>query len=83
MAVTPFIKTEQPTMANFNSRISEINDALSTRATTAVYGTTKLSTSTISASKTTAATPYAVKTALDKAKQYTDTAIGNAIAASY
>ena len=52
-------------------------------ATTAAYGTTKLSTSVTSTSKTTAATPYAVKAALDKAKQYTDDQIKVAINSSY
>ena len=60
-----------------------IPNATSIRATTSVYGTTKLSTSVTSTSKSLAATPYAVKTALDKAKEYTDSAIGDAIAASY
>ena len=60
-----------------------IPDATSIRATTSVYGTTKLSTSVTSTSKSMAATPYAVKTALDNAKKYTDSAIGDAIAASY
>lgn len=60
-----------------------IPDAASIRATTAVYGTTKLSTSITSTSKTTAATPYAVKAALDKAKQYTDDQIKVAINSSY
>ena len=40
----------------------------SIRATTEAYGTTKLSNSVTSTSKTTAATPYAVKSALDAAK---------------
>ena len=60
-----------------------IPDAASIRATTNVYGTTKLSTSITSSSKTTAATPYAVKTALAKAKQYTDDQIKFAINSSY
>ena len=60
-----------------------IPDATSIRATASAYGTTKLSTSVTSTSKTLAATPYAVKTALDEAKKYTDSAIGDAIAASY
>lgn len=60
-----------------------IPDAASIRATTDVYGTTKLSTSITSSSKTTAATPYAVKTALAKAKQYTDDQIKFAINSSY
>ena len=60
-----------------------IPDATSIRATASAYGTTKLSTSVTSTSKTLAATPYAVKTALDNAKAYTDSAIGDAIAASY
>ena len=55
----------------------------SIHATTAAYGTTKLSTSVTSTSKTTAATPYAVKTALDKAKQYCNDAIIAAINSSY
>ena len=60
-----------------------IPDATSIRATTSVYGTTKLSTSVTSTSKTLAATPYSVKMALDQAKAYTNSAIGDAIAASY
>ena len=60
-----------------------IPDAASIRATTNVYGTTKLSTSITSSSKTTAATPYAVKAALNKAKQYTDDQIKVAINSSY
>lgn len=60
-----------------------IPDATTIQATTSVYGTTKLSTSVTSTSKTLAATPYAVKTALDQAKAYTNSAIGDAIAASY
>lgn len=60
-----------------------IPDATSIRATASAYGTTKLSTSVTSTSKSLAATPYSVKTALDNAKAYTDSAIGNAIAASY
>ena len=60
-----------------------IPDAASIRATTNVYGITKLSTSITSSSKTTAATPYAVKTALAKAKQYTDDQIKFAINSSY
>ena len=60
-----------------------IPDAASIRATTNVYGTTKLSTSITSNSKTTAATPYAVKAALNKAKQYTDDQIKVAINSSY
>ena len=52
-------------------------------ATTAAYGTTKLSTSITSTSKTTAATPYAVKSALDAAKKYTDDSIKLAINSSY
>ena len=60
-----------------------IPDAASIRATTNVYGTTKLSTSITSNSKTTAATPYAVKAALNKAKKYTDDQIKVAINSSY
>mgnify|MGYP002229769668 CR=1 FL=1 len=41
----------------------------SIHATATAYGTTKLSTSVTSTSKTTAATPYAVKSALDAAKK--------------
>ena len=52
-------------------------------ATTAAYGTTKLSTSVNSTSKTTAATPYSVKSALDAAKKYTDNSIKLAINSSY
>lgn len=53
------------------------------RATTEAYGTTKLSNSVKSTSKTTAATPYAVKSALDAAKKYTDNSIKLAINSSY
>lgn len=53
------------------------------RATTEAYGTTKLSNSVTSTSKTTAATPYAVKSALDAAKKYTDDSIKLAINSSY
>ena len=60
-----------------------IPDATTIRATSSVYGTTMLSTSVTSTSKSLAATPYAVKTALDQAKSYTDSAIGSAIGASY
>ena len=52
-------------------------------ATATAYGTTKLSTSVTSTSKTTAATPYAVKSALDAAKKYTDNSIKLAINSSY
>ena len=55
----------------------------SIHATTTEYGTTKLSTSVTSTSKTTAATPYAVKSALDAAKKYTDNSIKLAINSSY
>lgn len=55
----------------------------SIHATTTVYGTTKLSTSITSTSKTTAATPYAVKSALDAAKKYVDDSIKLAINSSY
>ena len=55
----------------------------SIHATTTEYGTTKLSTSVTSTSKTTAATPYAVKSALDTAKKYTDDSIKLAINSSY
>ena len=55
----------------------------SIHATTTEYGTTKLSTSVTSTSKTTAATPYAVKSALDAAKKYTDDSIKLAINSSY
>ena len=55
----------------------------SIHATTTEYGTTKLSTSITSTSKTTAATPYAVKSALDAAKKYTDDSIKLAINSSY
>lgn len=53
------------------------------RATTTEYGTTKLSNSVTSTNKTTAATPYAVKSALDTAKKYTDDSIKLAINSSY
>ena len=55
----------------------------SIHATTTAYGTTKLSNSVTSTSKTTAATPYAVKSALDTAKKYTDNSIKLAINSSY
>lgn len=53
------------------------------RATTSVYGTTRLSNSTTSTSTSLAATPRAVKSALDAAKAYTDTAITGAINSAY
>lgn len=55
----------------------------SIHATATAYGTTKLSNSVTSTSKTTAATPYAVKSALDAAKKYTDNSIKLAINSSY
>ena len=55
----------------------------SIHATTTAYGTTKLSNSVTSTNKTTAATPYAVKSALDAAKKYTDNSIKLAINSSY
>lgn len=55
----------------------------SIHATTTEYGITKLSTSVTSTSETTAATPYAVKSALDAAKKYTDDSIKLAINSSY
>lgn len=53
------------------------------RATTSVYGMTKLSNSTTSTSTSLAATPRAVKNALDAAKAYTDAAITGAINSAY
>lgn len=55
----------------------------SIHATTSTYGITKLSNSTTSTSKTMAATSYAIKIAIDKAKQYTDDQIKVAINNSY
>ena len=52
-----------------------IPDQSSIRASTSVYGITKLSNSVTSTSETTAATRYAVKNALDKAKEYCDNEI--------
>ena len=65
--------------------LSDLNipDSNAIRATTEAYGTTKLSNSVTSTSKTTAATPYAVKSALDTAKKYTDNSIKLAINSSY
>lgn len=60
-----------------------IPDQSSIRASTSVYGITRLSNSVTSTSKTMAATPYAVKNALDKAKEYCDGAIITAINSSY
>lgn len=57
--------------------------ATSIRASTSAYGTTKLSDSVTSSSKVLAATPYAVKTALAKAKEYVDEAITAAINSAY
>ena len=53
------------------------------RASTSEYGITKLSNSTTSTSTSLAATPKAVKNALDAAKAYTDAAITSAINSAY
>lgn len=53
------------------------------RASTSKYGITKLSDSTTSTSTSLAATPKAVKNALDAAKAYTDAAITGAINSAY
>lgn len=55
----------------------------SIRASTSEYGITKLSNSTTSTSTSLAATPIAVKNALDAAKAYTDAAITGAINSAY
>lgn len=60
-----------------------LDAAIAVRASTSAYGTTKLSNSTTSSSKTLAATPYAVKTALAQAKAYVDSAIAAAINSAY
>lgn len=62
---------------------AETDAAIAVRASTSTYGTTKLSNSTTSSSKTLAATPYAVKTALAQAKAYVDSAIAVAINSAY
>ena len=62
---------------------AETDAAIAVRASTSAYGTTKLSNSTTSSSKTLAATPYAVKTALAHAKAYVDSAIAVAINSAY
>ena len=62
---------------------AETDAAIAVRASTSAYGTTKLSNSTTSSSKTVAATPYAVKTALAQAKAYVDSAIAVAINSAY
>ena len=62
---------------------AEVDAAIAVRASTSVYGTTKLSNSTTSSGKTLAATPYAVKTALAQAKAYVDSAIAVAINSAY
>lgn len=62
---------------------AEVDAAIAVQASTSVYGTTKLSNSTTSSSKTLAATPYAVKTALAQAKAYVDSAIAVAINSAY
>ena len=62
---------------------AETDAAIAVRASTSAYGTTKLSNSTTSSSKTLAATPYAVKTALEQAKAYVDSAIAVAINSAY
>ena len=62
---------------------AEVDAAIAVRASTSVYGTTKLSNSTTSSSKTLAATPYAVKTALAQAKAYVDSSIAVAINSAY
>ena len=54
-----------------------------THASTSVYGIVRLSNSTTSSSKTLAATPYAVRAALNSAKAYTDSAIAVAIQSAY
>ena len=73
-----YYRTVSELLADLNIPGSE-----SIHATTANYGTTKLSNSVTSTSKTLAATPYSVKMALNQAKAYTDSAIRDAIAASY
>ena len=62
---------------------AETDAAIAVRASTSAYGTTKLSNSITSSSKTAAATPYAVKTALAQAKAYVDSAIAVAINSAY
>ena len=62
---------------------AETDAAIAVRASTSAYGTTKLSNSTTSSSKTLAATPYAVKTALAQAKAYVDSSIAVAINSAY
>ena len=62
---------------------AETDAAIAVRASTSAYGTTKLSNSVTSSSKTLAATPYAVKTALAQAKAYVDNAIAVAINSAY
>ena len=62
---------------------AETDAAIAVRASTSAYGTTKLSNSITSSSKTAAATPYAVKTALEQAKAYVDSAIAVAINSDY
>ena len=62
---------------------AETDAAIAVRASTSAYGTTKLSNSTTSSSKTLAATPYAVKTALAQAKAYVNSAITVAINSAY
>lgn len=62
---------------------AETDAAIAVRASTSAYGTTKLSNSITSSSKTAAATPYAVKTALAQAKAYVDSAIAVAINSDY
>ena len=62
---------------------AETDAVIAVRASTSAYGTTKLSNSVTSSSKTLAATPYAVKTALAQAKAYVDSAIAMAINSAY
>ena len=62
---------------------AETDAAIAVRASTSAYGTTKLSNSVTSSSKVLAATPYAVRTALNNAKAYTDSAIAVAIQSAY
>lgn len=57
---------------------AETDAAIAVRASLSQYGTTKLSTSIKSVSKVLAATPYAVKTALDEAKAYADSVVTGA-----
>ena len=73
----------EPTVSTAAITKGYVDKKIAVHASTSDYGTTKLSNSVSSSSKTLAATPYAVKTALAQAKKYVDRSITAAINASY